>query len=135
MDVMLEAQFDYLTYFGNQRNHEGKVTFAHLETASMEDSATSPLLRRMIQLSLDQNWIIPFMSEKLVYVKRPWLTGESINKFGMWNVLFDLQYMNVDEQAWRAAHTPARSWRERLAGWVYRPKLRLANGPSARGDD
>ncbi|MDB5105241.1 MAG: extracellular solute-binding protein family 5 [Fibrobacteres bacterium] len=115
-DVLLDAEFEFLTYFGNQRNHDGKVTFAHLETATMEDSATTPLLRHMIQLSLDQNWIIPFFSEKLVYVKRPWLTGESMNKFGMWNVLFDLQYINVDEKAYMAAvHPESKSWLTRLA--------------------
>ena len=120
MDVMLDAQFEYQTYFGNLRNHDGKVTFAHLEVANMEDTATTPLLRHMVQLSLDQNWIIPFMSEKLVYVKRPWLTGESMNKFGMWNVLFDLQYMNVDEKAYMAAMHPERKpWHTRLAAWFH----------------
>ena len=115
-DVLLDAQFEYQTYFGNLRNHDGKVTFAHLEVASMEDSATTPLLRHMLQLSLDQNWIIPFMSEKLVYVKRPWLKGESINKFGMWNVLFDLQYLNVDEKAYSAATVGGPSFVRRAYG-------------------
>jgi ABC-type oligopeptide transport system substrate-binding subunit len=102
-DLLLYAHFDYLTYFGNMRNHEGKVAFAHLETLTLEDSASVPYLRRLLQLSLDQNWIIPFFSEKLVYLKRPYLKGESINKYGMWNVLFNLQYIEVDESAYLAA--------------------------------
>jgi ABC-type transport system substrate-binding protein len=103
-DLLLFAHFDYLTYFGNGRNHAGKVDFAHLETLTFADSETVPYLRHFLQLSLDQNWIIPFFSEKMVYLKRPFIKGECLNKYGMWNVMFNLQFMEVEEKGYFAAH-------------------------------
>jgi peptide/nickel transport system substrate-binding protein len=102
-DLLLDGRFKFLTYFRNGGNYEGNRIFAHLETLTMEDRETAGLLRRMLQLSLQQNWIIPIFSEKLVYLKRPFLKGESVNKYGMWSMLFNLQYMEVDKDAYFAA--------------------------------
>ncbi len=99
-DLLLDAHFNFLTYFQNRANYEGNRIFAHLETMTLEDAEAPRLIREFIQLSLKQNWIIPIYSEKLVYLRRPFIQGESINKFGMWNVLFNLQYIEVDKEAY-----------------------------------
>ena len=108
-DLLLDGRFNFLTHFQNVRNHEGKRIFARLETLTLDDPEVPGLIRRMLQLSMDQNWIIPIFSEKLVYVKKPFIKGESVNKFGMWNMLFNLQYMEVDRDAYFAPSRLARA--------------------------
>ena len=99
-DRLLDGEFNILSSLHNKANLEGNRLYAHLETMTMDDPEATPIMRRMLQLSMDQDWIIPLVSENLVYLKRPFIKGETLYKFGVWNMMFNFQYMEVDKDAY-----------------------------------
>lgn len=100
-NLLYTAQVKYLKYSENQENHAALRLIAELEYASGEKA--NQLVRQLQEESLREGWIIPLYSEKLVYLIQPWLKDEVLNKFGPWLCLFNLQYLNVDLEAYRAA--------------------------------
>ena len=100
-NLLYTAQVKYLKYSENQVNHAALRLIAELEYAGGERA--NQLVRQLQEESLREGWIIPLYSEKLVYLIQPWLKDEVLNKFGPWLCLFNLQYLNVDLEAYRAA--------------------------------
>ena len=97
--TLFDAEDKLLKY--SDRNAENLPflrTLSELERASEENAPE--LVRKVQQEALDQAWIVPLYSEKLLYVARPWLRGEVLNKFGGWLCVFNLQYVEVDADAY-----------------------------------
>ena len=97
--TLFDAEDKLLKY--SDRNAENLPflrTLSELERASEENAPE--LVRKVQQEALDQAWIVPLYSEKLIYVARPWLRGEVLNKFGGWLCVFNLQYVEVDADAY-----------------------------------
>ncbi len=101
-DYLLDNKFNYLTHLQNGANREGNELLAELETLTLQDERLIPVLQRLLQLSLDGNWIVPLFSEKIVYLKRSFIANESMNKFGVWYMLFNLSSIQVDTAAYCA---------------------------------
>ena len=97
---MIDAQFNYAAYLQNRPNLDGNRLLANLETMTLDDPKVPVLAREFLQMSLDQDWIVPLVSENLVYLKKPFLKGEALYKFGVWNMVFNLQYIEVDEPSY-----------------------------------
>jgi peptide/nickel transport system substrate-binding protein len=89
------------TYLGNTVNLSGWLTLLKLRISDKENSKI--LIKQLQQQALDQAWIVPLYSEKLVYLKRPWIKNVVLNKFGAWLMAFNLQYIEVDKEAYKAA--------------------------------
>jgi ABC-type transport system substrate-binding protein len=100
-DRMLEDHFNFLTYLMNgESNNDGSRMLADLESMTMDDPQKIDLTRRLVQHTMDQDWIIPLVSENLIYLKRPFIRGETIYKLGVWNMMFNLALINVDKDAY-----------------------------------
>ncbi|GEM_PF-4890312 len=98
---ILEGHFNFLTYLMNGAgNNDGARMLANLESMTLDDPQVTPLSRRLIQHTMDQDWIIPLVSENLVYLKRPFISGETVYKLGVWNMMFNLALINVDKDAY-----------------------------------
>jgi hypothetical protein len=96
-DRMLEAHFNFLTVLMNGPNLPGNRLLANLEAMTLDDAKVVETTRKLTEITLGQNWIIPLVSENLVYLKQPFLQGETLYKFGVWNMVFNLHYLQVDE--------------------------------------
>jgi hypothetical protein len=83
-----------------ESNNDGSRMLADLESMTMDDPQKIDLTRRLVQHTMDQDWIIPLVSENLVYLKRPFIKGETIYKLGVWNMMFNLALINVDKDAY-----------------------------------
>jgi ABC-type transport system substrate-binding protein len=98
---MLEGHFNYLTYLLNGAgNNDGSRMLAELESMTLDDPNVTDLTRHLLQHTMNQNWIIPLVSENLVYLKRPFIQGETLYKLGVWNMMFNLSLINVDKDAY-----------------------------------
>lgn len=94
-NILLESEIKLVKVINNQENLDGWRKLADLKGATQEElEAIVPQFQEEI---LKQAWIVPLYSQKLVYVKKPWLSGVVLNKFGAWLSAFNLQYMQVDE--------------------------------------
>lgn len=95
-NLLLEAKIKLIKITDNSENIDGWRTLADLKGASSDELLE--IVPKLQQKILNQAWIVPLYSQKLVYVKKPWLDGVVLNKFGAWLSAFNLQYMNVDTQ-------------------------------------
>ncbi|MDB5048804.1 MAG: extracellular solute-binding protein family 5 [Fibrobacteres bacterium] len=115
-DRILEGHFNFLTYLLNGAgNNDGSRMLADVESMTLDDPQVTEVSRKLIQHTMDQDWIIPLVSENLVYLKRPFISGETIYKLGVWNMMFNLSLINVDKDAYfhktnlAAAEAPAKA--------------------------
>ena len=100
-DRILEGHFNFITYLENGKsNNDGTRMLVNVESMTLDDPNVTSLSRKLIQHVLDQDWIIPLVSENLVYLKRPFISGETIYKLGVWNMMFNLSLINVDKDAY-----------------------------------
>lgn len=97
-----EGQIALLKWTKNSPNRPGWRLMAELYRIPLEQ-AKNPL-QSLQQMALDQAWIIPIYTEKLVYLKRPWMKGEMINRYGKHLMAFNLQYMKVDTALYWKEH-------------------------------
>ena len=100
-DRILEGHFNFITYLENGKsNNDGTRMLVNVESMTLDDPGVTDLSRKLIQHVLEQDWIIPLVSENLVYLKRPFISGETIYKLGVWNMMFNLSLINVDKDAY-----------------------------------
>ena len=92
--LIYDAQIKFIKISKNDQNLDGWRMLADLKGAGPDQ--VQDIVPRLQQSILDQAWIVPLYSQKLVYVKKPWLSGVVLNKFGAWLSAFNLQYMEVD---------------------------------------
>ena len=86
----------------NIENVSGNRDLADLRIAA--SGSGNDLVRKLQQQALNQAWIIPIYSEKIVYLKRPWVKSTTMNKFGMWLEPFNLQHIVVDTAMYWKMH-------------------------------
>lgn len=109
-DRILEGHFNFLTYLMNgPSNNEGSRLLADLEAMTLDDPQVTEVTRKLIQHTMDTDWIIPLVSENLVYLKRPFIRGETVYKLGVWNMMFNLALINVDTNAYFGAGPGAKT--------------------------
>jgi peptide/nickel transport system substrate-binding protein len=99
--TLFEGEDKMMRYTGNRENLPYLRLLSSLERSSEQEAA--PVLKTVQQEALKEAWIVPLYSEKLVYLARPWIKGEVLNKYGGWLCLFNLQYMNVDKEAYSSS--------------------------------
>jgi ABC-type oligopeptide transport system substrate-binding subunit len=96
MNLILEAKIKFVKVVDNSENLNGWRRMADLKGA--DDKRLQEIVPSLQQEILNQHWIVPLYSQKLVYVKKPWLKGVVLNKFGAWLSAFNLQYIQVDSE-------------------------------------
>lgn len=97
-----DGQIALLKWTNNEPNRQGWRLMAELYRTSLSESKAP--IQALQQMALDQAWIVPIYSEKLVYLKRPWIEGEMINRYGKHLMAFNLQYIKVDTALYWKEH-------------------------------
>lgn len=92
--VLADAEQKYLTYLKNKSALPALRKISQLNGMLTEES--DDLVIEMQKKAIEKSWIIPLYSEKMVYIKKPWLQGEVLNRFGNWNQIFLLGNIKVD---------------------------------------
>lgn len=83
-----------MTYLKNKSALPALRKISQLNGMLTEES--DDLVIEMQKKAIEKSWIIPLYSEKMVYIKKPWLQGEVLNRFGNWNQIFLLGNIKVD---------------------------------------